>query len=262
VGNLSLLLASKKLFLFDLDGVFYKGKESRVKIGGTEAVEALRRAGRRLFVLTNNSTDSAETVHSRLLEFDIPVKRDEVLTSGLLTAEYLRDKHGKVTYFLVGEKGLDFEMKKCGHQRTRGEEADFVVVGLDRKVTYDKLDQAGRLARGGAGIIATHSSRLYMYKTGPAMASGPLVKAIEYASGKRATVIGKPSPIMFDIALARADCAKKDAVMIGDQVDTDIEGASRAGIDSILVTSGVDKSAGRFKPLAVLSNVDEIVPIL
>ena len=256
------LLADKALFLFDLDGVFYKGKESRVKIGGTAAIEALREGNKQLFVLTNNSTDSAATVHSRLLEFDIPVKRQEVLTSGLLTAEYLRRKHGKVSYFLVGESGLDQEMKRFGHTRTRGEEADFVVVGLDRRITYEKLDHAARLVRGGARIVATHSSRLYMYKTGPAIATGPLVKAIEYASSSRATVIGKPSPLMFAIALERAGCSKRDAVMIGDQIDTDIKGAANAGIDSILVTSGVDKDPGGYRPLAVISNVDDIVPML
>ena len=256
------LLAGKKLFLFDLDGVFYKGKESRVKIGGTEAIEALREADKKLYILTNNSTDSAETVHSRLLEFDIPVKRNEVLTSGLLTAEYLRQKHGRVTYFLVGEGGLDQVLKRFGHRRVRGEEADFVVVGLDRKITYEKLDHAARLVRNGAKIVATHSSRLYMYKTGPAIATGPLVKAIEYASRSRATVIGKPSPLMFQIAMERAGCAKMDAVMIGDQVDTDIEGASRAGIDSILVTSGVDRGTGAYRTLAVIPNVDDIVSML
>ena len=256
------LLASKELFLFDLDGVFYKGKESRVKIGGTEAVEAIREAGKKLYILTNNSTDSAETVHNRLLEFDVPVKREEVLTSGLLTAEYLRQKHGRVSYFLVGEEGLDYEMKRFGHRRTRGESADFVVIGLDRRITYDKLDHAARLARNGAGIVATHSSRLYMYKNGPAIATGPLVKAVEYASSKRATVIGKPSPLMFAIALRRAGCSRERSVMIGDQLETDIEGASRAGIDSILVRSGIDKEAGMYKPLAVIQDVDDIVPLL
>jgi 4-nitrophenyl phosphatase len=256
------LLAPKELFLFDLDGVFYKGKESRVKIGGTEAVEAIRRAGKKLYVLTNNSTDSAETVHDRLLEFDIPVRREEVLTSGLLTAEYLRQKHGRVSYFLVGEEGLDFEMKRFGHRRTRGEVADFVVIGLDRRITYDKLDHAARIARNGAGIVATHSSRLYMYKTGPAIATGPLVKAVEYASSKRATVIGKPSPLMFAIALERAGCSRERAVMIGDQLETDIEGASRAGIDSILVLSGIDSETGKYRPLAVIQDVDDIVPLL
>jgi len=255
-------IKSKQLFLFDLDGVFYKGKESRIKIGGTRVVEALRKKGKRLFVLTNNSTDSVETVHSRLTEFKIPIEKEEILTSSLLTAEYLRNKHGKVTYFLVGEEGLDFEMKKYGHRRVTGESADFVVVGLDRGVTYDKLDHAARLVRNRAGLVATHISRLYMYKTGPAIATGPLVRAIEYASRKRAIVIGKPSPLMFKIALERAGCPKDKAVMVGDQVDTDIAGAARAGLDYVLVTSGVDKAAKGFRPLATVSNVDELVPLL
>jgi HAD superfamily hydrolase (TIGR01450 family) len=162
----------------------------------------------------------------------------------------------------VGEGGLEAEMQAKGHRRTEGEEAEFVVVGLDRNVTYDKLDHAARLARNGARIVATHSSRLYMYKTGPAMATGPLVRAIEYASNRRATVIGKPSPLMFNIALQRAGCTRNEAVMIGDQADTDLAGASRAGIDAILVTSGIDQSAKRYKILARLSNVDELVPLL
>ena len=256
------LLSRKRLLLFDLDGVFYKGKEERVRIGGTKAVEAVRSTGKLLYILTNNSTDSVETIHSRLAEFEIPVKTEEILSSALLTAEYVRRKYGTVTYYLVGEKGLDEEMKKCGHLRSAGKRADFVVVGLDREVTYGKLDTAVRLVREGAGLVATHSAKLYMYKNGPAIATGPIVKAIEYGSGRRATVIGKPSPLMFSIALKRAGCKKEDAVMIGDQVDTDVAGASRAGIDSVLVTSGVDRSAEGYRPLAVVSNVDEIARLL
>lgn len=252
------ILSDKRLLLFDLDGVFYKGKEERVKIGGSLAVEAVRKAGKRLYILTNNSTDSVETIHSRLAEFKIPVKMDEILSSAFLTAEYLSRTFGKVSYYLVGEKGLDLEMKRFGHKRSTGRRADFVVVGLDRRVTYGKLDTAVRLVRGGARLVATHKARLYMYKTGPAVATGPIVRAIEYGSGRRATLIGKPSPLMFTIALRRAGCKKEDAVMVGDQVDTDVAGASRAGIDSILVTSGVDTSAEGYKPLATISNVDEV----
>jgi 4-nitrophenyl phosphatase len=256
------LLSAKKLFLFDLDGVFYKGKETRVLIGGAKAVESLRKGGKSLFILTNNSTDSVETVHSRLAEFEIPVKKAEILTSALLTAEYLREKFGKVSYFLVGERGLESEMKKLGHRRLTGDGAAFVVVGLDRRVTYGKLDEAARLVRGGARLVATHNSRLYMYKTGPALATGPLVKAIEFGSGKRATVIGKPSPLMFRIALSRAGCSARDAVMVGDQVDTDILGANRAGVDAILVTTGIDAKARGAKVLATIDNVDDVADLL
>ena len=255
------ILRKKDLFLFDLDGVFYKGKENREKIGGTKTIEALRESRKKLFVLTNNSTDSIETIHRRLAEFDIPVEREEILTSALLTADYLNRTHGKVSYFLIGEGGLEAEMRRYGHVRTNGEEAQFVVVGLDRRLTYDKLDQAARLVRGGASIVATHTARLYMYSDGPAIATGPVVRALEYATQKRATVIGKPSPLMFRIALQRAGCTKRQAVMIGDQVDTDLGGASRAGIDSILVTSGVDQDA-LGTAIATIPNVDDLVNLL
>jgi HAD superfamily hydrolase (TIGR01450 family) len=255
-------LGGKTLFLFDLDGVFYKGKESRVKIGGTRTIRALRSSQKRLFVLTNNSTDSVETVRSRLEEIDVDVRTDEILTSALLTAEYLKSRHGRVSYFLVGEAGLESEMTKYGHHRTGGEKADYVVVGLDRSLSYDKLDHAARLIRNGASLIATHSSRLYMYKTGPAVATGPIVKAIEYATGKRAIVIGKPAPLMFRMALQKAGCGPRDAVMIGDQVETDIDGANRVGIDAILVTSGVDKDSKGRRVLTTLGGVDELVRLL
>jgi 4-nitrophenyl phosphatase len=255
-------LSNKKLFLFDLDGVFYKGKESRVLIGGRRAIEHLKGMGKKTYVLTNNSTDTAETVRRRLLEFEIPFQKGEVITSGSATADYLLKNLGKVSYFLVGEKGLEAELDRRGHRRTRGDRADCVVVGLDRKVTYEKLDTAARLVRNGSDLVATHASRLYMFKTGPAMASGPLVKAIEYASGKRATVIGKPSPLMFSLALEKAGSSKGDAVMVGDQLDTDILGAARSGIDSVLVRSGVDKEPQGVRVVASIENVDELVALV
>jgi len=250
------LFEGKKLFLFDLDGVFYKGKETRMKIGGTRIIGLLRRRGKKIYVLTNNSTDTASTIFALLREFDIPVRREEVLTSGLLTAEYLLRRHGTVSYFLVGERGLEREMARFGHHRSKGEDARFVVVGLDRHLTYEKLDHAARLVRNGASIVATHSSRLYMYRTGPAIATGPIVKAIEFATGRKATVIGKPSPLMFREALAKAGCESSEAVMVGDQVDTDIEGATKVGIDSVLVKTGVDTEASG--AVLTIENVDDM----
>lgn len=252
-------LSRKKLFLFDLDGVFYRGKERPVKIGGTEAIGKLRVLGKTVLLLTNNSTDSIETVHSRLNHLGIPIEKEEILTSGLLTAEYLRRRYGRVSYYLLGEGGLEREMAKVGHSRVRGEGASFVVIGLDRALTYEKLDHAARLVRNGAKMVATHVSRLYMYKTGPALAAGPIVRALEYATGKAATVIGKPALPMFRLALQKTHCSPGEAVMLGDQLDTDIAGANAAGIDSILVRTGVDRNARVTKALATFANVDELV---
>lgn len=255
-------LSRKELFLFDLDGVFYRGKEIRVKIGGTKIVHELRKRGKKLFVLTNNSTDTVEIVRSRLVESGIPIRKREILTSGIVTAQHLLAEYGKVSYYMVGERGLDAEMRRLGHRRVEGAKADFVVVGLDRSLTYGKLNHAWKVVRNGAQIVATHISAVYMAKEGPAMATGPIVRALEYATGTRAIEVGKPSPLMFRVALRDAGCSKRDAVMLGDQIDTDILGARRAGIDAILVKTGVDRNIKGTGALAAISNVDDLVGFL
>lgn len=255
-------LSRKELFLFDLDGVFYKGKERRLKLGGTDVVDRLRNLGKKLYVLTNNSTDTVETLHSNLAQFGIPVKREEILTSSILTAEYIHKKYGKASYFLVGEEGFDRELRRRGHRKARGKRADVVAIGLDRFLTYDKLDLASKVAQAGADLVATHTSRIYMSIHGAAMGPGPIVRALEYASGKKATAIGKPSPLMFRMALKLAGCSADQAVMIGDQLDTDVAGATRAGIDSILVLTGIDKSTKGTNALGTIHNVDELTRLV
>jgi 4-nitrophenyl phosphatase len=252
-------LSQKKLFLIDLDGVFYKGKENPIKIGGSKVVRRIRERKKKLLVLTNNSTDTVATIHEHLAKFNIPVRREEILTSGMLTAEYVFQKYGRATYFLIGEKGLDAELRSAGLRRTNGETADVVIVGLDRRLTYDKLDRAVRVINNGARIVASHAARMYMYKFGPAIAAGPTVRALEYATGKHATIIGKPATLMFEMALQKAGCRKGDAVMIGDQIETDILGARRAGIDSVLVLTGVDRAIENSGAIGVVDDIDELV---
>lgn len=252
-------LKRKKLFLFDLDGVLTAGKESPVKLGGTKVMNKIRAKGKRFFVVTNDSTDTVETVLERLQRFDIPVKYEEILTSAKLTAKYVAKRHPKGHYFLVGERGLEEELNKEGLRRTRGTKADVVVVGLDRWVTYDKLDKAAEVARNGASIVSCHNARLYMFRNRVAMAVGPLVKAIEYASGKRAVAIGKPSRLMFELALEKAGCRPEDAVMVGDQEETDIVGAKKMGITSIIVKTGVfSRGETKTQADAVVETVDDI----
>jgi 4-nitrophenyl phosphatase len=153
-------------------------------------------------------------------------------------------------------------MRRLGHQRVHGDRADFVVVGLDRHLSYEKLNQATTVARNGAPIIATHISALYMARDGPAMATGPIVRALEYAAGKKAIEVGKPATLMFKVALRDAGCRAREAVMVGDQLDTDILGAVRAGVDAILVKTGVDRDIRGTGAIAAISNVDDLVGFL
>jgi len=251
-------LKDKKLFLFDLDGVLLKGKEKPIKVGGTIVFDRIRSQGKKLLVLTNNSTDTVETVFHRLGSLGIPVGLDEVLTSTRLTAEYIANRYGKASFFLVGEAGFEKELKRVGLRKARGSRADVVVVGLDRRLTYAKLDKAVRLARGGAHIVACHPARLYMFKRGPAMGVGPIMKAIEYGAEKRGVSVGKPSTVMFELAMRRSGCTARQTVMVGDQEDTDVEGASKAGIDSILVLSGLYDGKAKTKAIGVVENVDDL----
>ncbi len=253
-------LSRKKLFLFDLDGVLTAGKESPVKLGGTKVINKIRASGgKKLFVLTNDSTDTVETVLKRLHRFEIPVKEEEILTSAKLTAQYVARMRPNGTYFLVGEKGLEEELNREGMRRTRGSKADVVVVGLDRWLTYSKLDKAGEAVRNGAALVACHNARLYMFKNRVAMAVGPIVKAIEYSSGKKAVAIGKPSRLMFELALELAGCEAKDAVMVGDQEETDIVGAKKMGITSVMVKTGVfSRGETKTEADAVVETVDDV----
>lgn len=252
-------LSRKRLFLFDLDGVLLKGKESPVRLGGAAVIERIRSKGKKLIIVTNNSTDTVETVLERLRSQGLDVGEGEILTSARVTAEYVAKKYGKATYFLVGEEGFSKELERAGLRRVFGDKADVVAIGLDRKLTYAKLDKAVQLARGGAHIVANHSARLYMYKRGPAIAVGPILKAIEYGAEKKAFTVGKPQPLMFLTAMEKAGCSKRETVMVGDQEDTDVEGAMNAGIDSILVLTGVFDGSTNTKAKAVISNVDELL---
>ncbi|HXW36361.1 MAG TPA: HAD-IIA family hydrolase [Nitrososphaerales archaeon] len=251
-------LKEKKVFLFDLDGVFYKGKEKRVKLGGTEIVNALRARGKKIYVLTNNSTDTVAKLASNLRAFDIPVRRDEILTSTLLTARFLSKKYGRASYFLVGETGMDRELQRHGHRRVEGLKADVVAIGLDRFLTYEKLDHATRVGNNGADLVASHAAKVYMSGEGAALGPGATVKALEFSTGKRAVSIGKPSPLMFKLALEMAGYRPQDAVMAGDQLDTDVAGAAKAGIDSVLVLTGVDRSTMGSTAMGAVRNVDEL----
>lgn len=251
-------LKDKKLFLFDLDGVLLKGKENPVKLGGTRVFKKIKSQGKRLFVVTNNSTDTVETVYRRLRGQGIPVALDEILTSTRLTAEYILKRFGKVDFFLVGEAGFQEELERAGLRKTRDSKADVVAVGLDRKLTYTKLDRAVRMARQGAHIVATHPSPVYMFKQGPAVGVGPIFKAIEDGAEKRGVSIGKPSPLMFKMAMRLAGSTVGETVMVGDQEDTDVIGAAKVGMDSILVLTGVYDGKTKTKATMVIKKVDDL----
>ncbi len=261
LGAPLLKFKSIRVFFFDLDGVLSVGKENPRYLGGREVIRKIKSVGKKTFVLTNDSTHIRKEICENLTKLGFNFELNEILTSSYLTATYLTERFGKVAFFLVGEEGLRRELEAAGHKATE-ENPQIVVVGLDRKLTYEKLDDALQFLRAGAQLIGSYGGAVYMSDRGPALSAGPIIKALEYSSSKRAVVIGKPSPRMFRLALKLAREKPANAVMVGDQIETDLLGAHRAGVHTILVLTGVENqetiSRSKIKPDAVIRTVDAL----
>lgn len=253
------------VFFFDLDGVLSVGKENPIYLGGREAIKKIKSLGKKTFVLTNDSTHVREEIQQNLLRLGFNFALDEILTSSFLTAKYLRRRFGNTRFFLVGENGLKRELEAAGHVATDSM-PQVVVVGFDRGLTYEKLNSALGFLKQGAQLIGSYGGAVYMSDLGPALSAGPIIKALEYGSGKRATMIGKPSPRIFRLALMQAHEKPNAAVMIGDQIETDLLGAHRAGVHTILVLTGVETqetiNRSKIKPDTVIRTVDDLEGLL
>jgi HAD superfamily hydrolase (TIGR01457 family) len=223
-------------FLFDLDGVLYRGSEPIP--GAADAVERVRRLGKRLAFVTNNSARTPEQVADHLRSVGVAADPGEVETSALATADLLAVR-GVRRAFVIGEAGIRAALSARGIDVLTGEpeSVDAVVVGWDRDVDYAKLRSAALLIQRGAAFVATNADASYPAPDGLWPGAGAIVAAIETTVGIAPEVVGKPYPPIFEAALRRAGGGR--ALVIGDRLDTDIAGANRLGWGSLLVLSGV-----------------------
>jgi len=231
-------VAERKAILFDLDGVLYRGKKPLP--GAEEAVKLARSRGYRVFFLTNNSTRTRAQYVERLRSMGIECDESDVITSGYATAEYLKSvAPNGARLFVIGEEGLKVELRLAGFLISDEEPVDFVVVGLDRKFNYEKLLRAQQAILKGAEFIATNPDSTYPTEEGLIPGAGSIVAAVERASGRKPTLIGKPQPFMLELALRLSGARREECVVVGDRLDTDILAGNRAGMVTILVLTGV-----------------------
>ncbi len=258
------LAAEYEAFLLDLDGVLYRGDQPIPSAAPT--VEALRAAGKQLVFLTNNSARTPEQVAEKLRGLGIDAEGSEVLTSAEATAELLsREADGGArSAFVIGRDGLRSALSAAGIEVIDGDATDaaFVVVGWDQEVTYEALRRATVLVRGGARLIATNADASYPAPGGELWpGAGAILAAVETASGSKATVVGKPHRPLFETALSRV--GTRNALVVGDRIETDIAGAVAAGLDAAMVRTGagapselVDHDA---LPVAILHDVGGVL---
>jgi 4-nitrophenyl phosphatase len=230
-------LANIRSLIIDIDGVLWKGREA---LPGVPAFfDFLHQRKISFLIASNNSARPASDIINRLAAMDIRVEPREVLTSAEATAIYLPRLVGKnARVFIVGGIGIHEALLGAGFQLVN-ENAEAVVVGLDRELTYEKLKRATFEIQHGAKFIGTNSDKTFPTDEGLAPGSGAILAAIQTATDTAPIIIGKPERAMFDIAIEQMGADRESCAMLGDRLDTDIEGAQRAGLASILVLNGV-----------------------
>jgi len=242
--KLKLELARYRAFLVDLDGVLIRGQEPLP--GAAEALQRLKELGR-VIVFSNNSTRSRRAFAERLTQLGLALTPEEIVNSAYIAAQHLRELAeagagaGSAQVYVIGEEGLREELELAGHRLVPPEEAEFLVVGLDRALTYEKLAGALRALLRGARFIATNVDPTLPAPGGLLPGAGAIVGAIQGMGFPPEVVVGKPSIIAFKVALATAGVSPEECLVIGDRLETDILGANRAGLDSVLVLTGVTK---------------------
>jgi glycerol 3-phosphatase-2 len=224
-------------FLFDLDGVLYRGPEPVP--GAADVLARLRELGKGIAFVTNNSSRPPQDVARHLTSVGIEAFDDEIETSALTTGLLLADRKLRTAY-VIGEEGLRSALAAHGIETVGGEpeSVDVVVVGLDRRATYETLRIASVLVERGASLVASNPDGSFPAEDGLAWpGAGALLAVIETTAGVVAEVVGKPHAPIFRAALARAGGGR--ALVVGDRLDTDIAGAREVGWDSMLVLTGI-----------------------
>jgi HAD superfamily hydrolase (TIGR01457 family) len=231
------LIDAYDAYLLDVDGVLVR--DSEPISGAAAALANLNEAGH-VLLLTNNSTRSREQHAEQLVRLGFDVRADQILPSSYLAAEYLRDAYGLVSVWVIGEDGLRDELVAAGHSLSKSpKEAGALVVGMDRRITYDALADGFRALSQGAQFIATNDDATFPVPGGFLPGAGAIVGALRGMGFATDVVIGKPSPIPYRVALRMLGLPKERVVMTGDRLETDILGGRDAGLDTALVLSGI-----------------------
>jgi phosphoglycolate/pyridoxal phosphate phosphatase family enzyme len=269
-----------RLVIFDLDGVIYRGHEPIP--GARELVAFLHAAGVAVRFATNNSMVARAGYVQRMGGMGIPTSAEEIVTSTSATVEHLRRNAPEIRSVLaVGAEGMEAELRDAGLDVTMSaagvaEHAggplerryDAVIVGLDPHVDYRRLAVAMRAVGDGARLIATNADARYPTPVGFLPGAGSIVAALATATGVVPEVIGKPEPAMFRAILEATGIPGTEAVVVGDNPDSDVAGAHRAGCAAILVLTGVADAAtaaglsGERLPDAIAADTAEVRRIL
>jgi 4-nitrophenyl phosphatase len=223
-----------------MDGVLWHGD---LPVPGLiEFFATLRKYKIAFLLATNNASKTPLQYQEKLAKMGVTIAYNEVLTSAQATALYLKELVSGKRVYVIGEDGLKEALLDNGFQLCT-ENVDYVVCGMDRALSWEKLAQATLSIRAGARFIGTNPDKTFPIERGLVHGNGAVLAALEAATDVKPTIIGKPAPIMYQQAMLRLAASPESVVAIGDRLETDILGAKQAGIASILILSGVTTAA-------------------
>jgi len=239
--------------LLDIDGVLHVSMQPIA--GAAETLNWLEQHGFATCFVTNTTTMARVTLAERLRTIGLPITEEHLITAPVATANYIRQHYpGKRCWVLTkGDTEADFAGIKLVQS-----EADVVVIGgAEELLTYESMNAAFRMLMDGAVLLAMHTNLYWRTRDGLRLDSGPFVRALEIASGKKATVLGKPDRAFFEQALLSIGVAAHEAIMVGDDVENDVAGAQQAGLRGVLVCTGKHHADS---PLLERVHPDAILP--
>ncbi|MEZ5123965.1 MAG: HAD-IIA family hydrolase [Solirubrobacterales bacterium] len=223
-------------WLMDMDGVLVH--EDQAIPGANRFLARLSEIGTPFLVLTNNSIYTRRDLAARLRGSGLEVPEESIWTSALATARFLDDQRPNGSAFVIGESGLTTALHEVGYTMTE-RAPDYVVLGETRTYSFERITQAIRLVVGGARFIATNPDATGPTTVGPVPATGSVAALISRATGHEPYFVGKPNPLMMRSALNAIDAHSETTAMIGDRMDTDVVAGLEAGLETILVLTGV-----------------------
>ncbi len=248
-----------KSYLLDMDGVIVRGSEL---IPGADAfLERLRQRAIKFLILTNNPLYTPIDLQHRLQRIGLNLTTDHLYTSAMATARFLKSQMPNGTAFVVGESGLTQALHDVGYVLT-DRDPDYVVVGETTALSFERLTRAVRLVSQGARFIATNPDPSGPGEGGLTPACGAIAAFIESAAGVPPYFVGKPNALMMRTALRYLDEHSENAIMVGDRMDTDVRVGTEAGLETVLVLTGVTRRemVDRFpyRPTRIVESVADL----
>jgi 5'-nucleotidase len=247
-------------WLTDMDGVLIH--EGSPVPGAQEFIKRLRESGKPYLVLTNNSMQTPRDLQARLDRMGITVPETAIYTSALATAQFLTDQRPGGTAYVIGEAGLTTALYQAGYVLT-DHEPDYVVLGETRTYSFEAITTAIRLIAAGARFIATNPDPTGPSNEGVLPACGSVAALISKATDVQPYFVGKPNPMMMRSALNTIQAHSETTVMIGDRMDTDVLCGMEAGLETVLVLTGITqaKEVDRFpyRPSRVVDSIADLI---